>query len=283
MSYLGDLTSIGDELILNINKVEQVSSINSFSDNVTGETATRTVTKEFRWSTDGTYSGSWIALTNAQLTALSLTANNPFYIQVKYTRGGSDATGTIGIDYIVFSYTFDPQATQGHGQLVNTLLDEEVPTLMQEMIENYIYQYLGGDHYSVQHVNPLFCTPTNKPIVYVYDFDTADVEYISLCNWLAVIRFRVGIKKMGDNRTKGYGWQLGRLRTMFNERLYNQFTYDLTFKSTDFVGVTMEDFGIIESRASGMQEFADEDCQQLFHEFAVELKLRFEQPHYDSV
>ncbi|NIV12886.1 MAG: hypothetical protein GWN62_16875 [Aliifodinibius sp.] len=276
------LNNIGDVGILNFNFVEQVVSVDSFSDNITGETATRTVTKEFRWGTDGSTWSSWLALTDAMLSALSLNANNRFYIQARYTRGGSDASGQIQINQLLFNYTFDPQATQGHGALVNTLLDDEMPDLMVAMIENYLYQVGGGDHYDVRYTHPLACNPSTKPIIYVYNFDTADTVQASLCEWRQVVRFVVGVKRVID-RTKGYGWQLGRLRSMFNPHVSEQFTFNFTFKTVDFVAVTMRDMGIMNPEASGMVEYFDQDCDAITHEFAVSMEVRFKSQHHESV
>ena len=128
-----NLLAIGDTHTETIGFVEQVTGITAFNQDIAGLTSTRTVRSEFRWSTTGTFSGSFIALTIPQLMALVLDADNRFHTQVRWTRTGTDATGIIQINAITFSYTIDPNALYGHGSFTVIGMFEETKEFSEDI------------------------------------------------------------------------------------------------------------------------------------------------------
>jgi len=101
------VSEIGDVLLIHpTNPVTGLSALSGFTDVVGGEIGTRFFTKEFRWSVNGFIWTSWIELTDLNLQGLSLTETNPFYIQYRYTRAGTDPTGFLTFTSIALSGTY---------------------------------------------------------------------------------------------------------------------------------------------------------------------------------
>jgi hypothetical protein len=90
------LYSNGDSLVVKVTpKANGTLKLNSFTDELTGVTETRTITREFRIIEDDLFSTDWYKLTIENLSSRIIVQNS--VIEVRYTRGGTDST-----DYIEF-------------------------------------------------------------------------------------------------------------------------------------------------------------------------------------
>jgi hypothetical protein len=92
MAVIGTVTNEnGDAILISLQEpYSGVSGVLSYSDETVGETTSTFFQKSFRWGTDGLSYSDWIPLSDANLSALSLDANNPFWIQYKYEQIGED-------------------------------------------------------------------------------------------------------------------------------------------------------------------------------------------------
>lgn len=103
------LNAIGDVLLIDVeSKITGKVHLTDFSDVVEGTSGTRTVSKEFRISPDGVFWTDWKELSAANLSSDQYSVEGVLTIQLKYTRTGTDDTGTItfkNIDFIGTSQT----------------------------------------------------------------------------------------------------------------------------------------------------------------------------------
>lgn len=103
----GYLTEIGDQiLVIPTNQpYVGVSGITSFTDSVSNTDTQRFFTKEFRYSTDGFQFTEFEELNESNLQAVTLNSKDPFYIQYRYTRSGTDATSHLKFNSITINLT----------------------------------------------------------------------------------------------------------------------------------------------------------------------------------
>lgn len=95
------LSNIGDTLFFNINPlINGFIAFKSFNDTLQGIiNNTRDVKREFRISEDNIFWSEWKELSNNNLEGEYYT-DNSMYIQIKYTRIGTDDTGEITFTYL---------------------------------------------------------------------------------------------------------------------------------------------------------------------------------------
>lgn len=102
------LSSVGDSILIKVRvPLLGLTSITGFIDSVVGVTGSRFFTKEFRYALDGINYSNWIALTVSNLNNVSPINNNPFMIEYRYTRDGSDPTGLLEFDFIELQGLYD--------------------------------------------------------------------------------------------------------------------------------------------------------------------------------
>ena len=120
------LQNIGDTLIVNVvPKISGRVHITEFSDSWTGVTDSRTVSKEFRATSNGIFWNEWRELTNENLSTDEYISDGQFTIQLRFTRTGTDGSGEITFNNIDF-----------YGSRV--ALAFEAPTLMSSMFSDII-------------------------------------------------------------------------------------------------------------------------------------------------
>jgi hypothetical protein len=100
-------TEIGDVLLFEFQiPIIGLLSLSSFTDTIIGETATRYFKKEFRYSLDGINFEVWNSLTNSNLSSISVTPTDYFYVKYRYTREGTDNTGDLSFEDITINGVF---------------------------------------------------------------------------------------------------------------------------------------------------------------------------------
>lgn len=269
-----ELLAPGDSVEFVMNFMEQVESVDAFGDFVLGETATRTLTREFAWSTDGITYTAYAPLTNPNLNALVLDPDARLYFKVKYTRGGADATGLIQIYRFVFDVTRDPQAMRGHGCIVEDRIEEELPQLVKAMLEQYVYQVNGSNHFDVEIRNPQENHVTHKPIITIYNVDTSEINARNVKNYQNKVFFNVHLTKVRE-KTDGFERMVGIVRTMFQNFTKLNYPFSITFKDVVFVGVRPGDLGIKSCGVVSMIEGYDQPSKTAFRELIVSVDLEF--------
>lgn len=98
------ISNIGDSLIIEIDsELYGIEALLSFSDNIDGVTEERYFQKEFSYTTDLFNYSLWTILSDANLKAVILDSRNPFRIKYRYTRLGTDGTGTLTFNSIILN------------------------------------------------------------------------------------------------------------------------------------------------------------------------------------
>lgn len=98
------LNNIGDILLVTLApKIMGKVRITNFVDSTEGETEQRSLSREFRISQDGVFWTDWKPLNNENLSSDEFVTDNYLYIEVRYTRTGTDDTGVIKFIDITFN------------------------------------------------------------------------------------------------------------------------------------------------------------------------------------
>ena len=98
------LNNIGDILLVTLApKIMGKVRITNFVDSIEGETEQRSLSREFRISQDGVFWTDWKPLNNENLSSDEFVTYNSLYIEVRYTRTGTDTTGVIKFVDITFN------------------------------------------------------------------------------------------------------------------------------------------------------------------------------------
>lgn len=98
------LNNIGDILLVTLApKIMGKVRITNFLDSIEGETEQRSLSREFRISQDGVFWTDWKSLNNENLSSDEFVTDNYLYIEVRYTRTGTDTTGVIKFVDITFN------------------------------------------------------------------------------------------------------------------------------------------------------------------------------------
>lgn len=98
------LNNIGDILLVTLApKIMGKVRITNFVDSIEGETEQRSLSREFRISQDGVFWTDWKPLNNENLSSDEFVTDNSLYIEVRYTRTGTDDTGVIKFIDITFN------------------------------------------------------------------------------------------------------------------------------------------------------------------------------------
>lgn len=105
------LTNIGDSLIVNVNPlIKGRVHFTGFTETFNGITPYRNVRKEYRLSTDEIFWTDWQPLTVENISQGEYTTDNSLFIQIRYTRIGSDATGEI--EFVSIKFEGDREETE---------------------------------------------------------------------------------------------------------------------------------------------------------------------------
>jgi len=268
------LLAIGDVAVFEIGFVEQVTGLQTFAANTTGTTGTRTIAWEFRWKNSGGTFTAWATPTNVALAAIAPDEDLPFYIEIRATRGGADATGIIEINSFAFAYTYNPQAVTGYGMISQENLHGDTIALFIAIIQSWVWQVSGGDHYDVVYKPREWVYNTVKPTIYLHGLTQLDTEQQTIGTMQKNAQISIGIKPV-VNKTTGYDQQLSRLLAMFDPFQYGKTEFDFTFKGVEYIAAKMGDVGLQISATSGMQEFEDQSTQTWYHEFTIAFSLNF--------
>ena len=100
--------NIGDTLVITVKpKQKGTAIITSFEDSFIGLAEEKKIHRDYRIIEDDMFYTDWVELTNDTINGKELKQNN--YIQVRYTRYGTDLSGYIEFQNIVFNGDFNPE------------------------------------------------------------------------------------------------------------------------------------------------------------------------------
>jgi len=268
------LPAIGDIRVLQFQMLEQVSALSDAAIQVDNSTLTRTFEAEFRLSTDGTSFGSWLAFTNPMLAGLVIDANNQLYIEIRVTRTGSDASGVLVWSFAGFTATIDDQATVGRGLPSQENIHGDTIALFIAVIQSWVWQVEGGDHYHVDYKPRFWEFTTVKPTIYLHSLLQTGTSHDAISDMNRLAQISIGIKPV-KGRTEGYNEQLSRLLSMFDPLNEGVVRWTFTYKGVRYIDATLADLGMRIESTSGMQEFHDQDAHVIYNEFVLSFSLSF--------
>lgn len=100
--------NVGDTLIITVKpKQKGTATITSFEDSFVGLAEQKKIRREYRIIEDDMFYSDWVELSNETIRGKELKQNN--YIQVRYTRYGTNLTGYIEFQNILFNGDFNPE------------------------------------------------------------------------------------------------------------------------------------------------------------------------------
>ena len=275
------LLAIGDVVEFQFSKREQLSGLAGWNSTTTGETGTRTLAWQFRWRNNGSFS-SWATLTTGNISAISPDEDQPFYLEVRATRGGSDATGIIAIYVVAFDYTFNRSAVSGHGALVDLTLQRDLFDLFAACIQFKMpTSTTGRDRIMVVDSWPQGQSNKGNTIpIYWHDLRTLPSRNTLMGGSGSEFRFQVRMTVKTVGQSKGdliqgaptFDFVLGIIRRLFDSTTYHVDSYDVTFKGIQFLDMRLRDFGIynfeLEDRGSYLEN--SDTSHEFLINFAIE-------------
>lgn len=101
-----DLYKIGDRIILQPPFILKAFKFTGYQIAIIGETNTRTVDIQYRYSNNKKQWSQWTPLTQENFSTIKTDMLSFFYIEIAFTRTGTDTTGTIGLRDIIFEGDF---------------------------------------------------------------------------------------------------------------------------------------------------------------------------------
>lgn len=104
------LTEIGDTIIIQANiPITGLNAITGYIDSVLNETGTRFFKREFRYSLDTINWTVWQDLNIPNLVSIPVDPTFDFMIEYRYTRDGTDASGTLVFENVDLQGLYTPQ------------------------------------------------------------------------------------------------------------------------------------------------------------------------------
>ena len=150
--------NVGDILVITVKpKQKGTAIIASFEDSFIGLAEEKKIHRDYRIIEDDMFYTDWVELTNDTINGKELKQNN--YIQVRYTRYGTDLSGYIEFQNIVFNGDFNPEVINSpildNSIFANIAWSEETEALAKNLFKKLYYRgilpmyILRGDNRSV--------------------------------------------------------------------------------------------------------------------------------------
>ena len=150
--------NIGDTLVITVKpKQKGTAIITSFEDSFIGLAEEKKIHRDYRIIEDDMFYTDWVELTNDTINGKELKQNN--YIQVRYTRCGTDLSGYIEFQNIVFNGDFNPEVINSpildNSIFADIAWSEETEVLAKNLFKKLYYRgilpmyILRGDNRSV--------------------------------------------------------------------------------------------------------------------------------------
>lgn len=150
--------NIGDTLVITVKpKQKGTAIITSFEDSFIGLAEEKRIHRDYRIIEDDMFYTDWVELTNDTIRGKELKQNN--YIQVRYTRYGTDLSGYIEFQNIVFNGDFNPEVINSpildNSIFADIAWSEETEALAKNLFKKLYYRgilpmyILRGDNRSV--------------------------------------------------------------------------------------------------------------------------------------
>jgi len=275
------LANIGDSYTVAVQQLEQVSALTNAGVQVTGNSATRTYTTEFRWGTNGATWSAWLAFNQATVAAQSLTANNLFYFEVKVTRTGSDTLGLLVWSQLALNYTINPAATSGHGALVDLTIKNDLFNLFKACILFSLPTTTSGKaRFEVVNTWPQGMSLGGGVLpIYIHDLRARPSRTTMMGGNQSEFRYSMLISIKRINQANGDTYQGspmdvfadGIITRMFDSTTWHVQRYDVTFKGVAFLAYGFDQWGIVSPEIEDRATYAAENDH--FQTFSINFAL----------
>ena len=136
------LYNSGDSLIVKVSpQITGRVRFTNIIETIVGETNTRRLIKTFRISTDNIFWSEWQDFTIANLGSNSYVTENSLFIEIRYVRAGTDATGEIKFEKVEFDGTHEDIEFVAP-TLFNSIFGKLVGTSELQSLEQNIFKKL---------------------------------------------------------------------------------------------------------------------------------------------
>lgn len=288
------LANIGDSYTVSVQQLEQVSALTNAGVQVTGNSATRTYTTEFRWGTNGSTWSAWLTFNQATVAAQSLTANNLFYFEVRVTRTGSDALGLLVWSQLALNYTINPAATSGHGAIVDLTSQYDLFNLFKQCILFKMPTTTSGKaRFEVVDAWPQGMSLGGGVLpIYIHDLRARPSITTMMGGNQSEFRYSMLISIKRINQANGDSYQgapmdqfaIGIIRRMFDSTTWHVESYDITFKGVAFLAYSFDQWGIVNPELEDRGTYQAEN--DYFQTFSITFALNTNVVHrygYSSI
>ena len=93
-------TQIGQSVVAKTSVLSGIQSIDGYTESVDGETSSRFFTREFRYTRNLIHWSDWIEMNQISLSEISVDPTHDVQIQYRYTRSGTDSSGSLTVNWI---------------------------------------------------------------------------------------------------------------------------------------------------------------------------------------
>jgi len=275
------LAGIGDTHTLQLNFLEQVDAVTMAAAVASQTNPAKIATFDFRWSTDASTWSSWDTFTTINVAALTPTANNRFYLEVRLTRSGASPAGVIVWDSCYFNITRNPNAFAGWGSMADRTLQGDLYSLFAKMIEAYMpLSASGAKRWETVQTFPNKQSSKGGLIpVYIYglrksnSYDMHVGGTYSQDPW----ELRICVKTLGENKgsdiqgVTAFDFICQTIRFLFDSRTAETNLYTFTYKGVQFNGVAPSAFNVYGLECQDRGESAGDN--DVYHEFSLKFTV----------
>lgn len=177
------LYNIGDSLVVKVSpQITGRVRFTNIIETIVGETNTRRLIKTFRISTDNIFWSEWQDFTIDNLGSKSYVTENSLFIEIRYVRVGTDATGEIKFEKVEFDGTHEDIEFVAP-TLFNSIFGKLVGTSELQSLEQNIFKKLYH-----RGIIPKYITRGDN-MSYEEDKDYVDFFYAVARFFALILRF----------------------------------------------------------------------------------------------
>ena len=102
------LENSGEQVLISFDEsIKDVTQINDYEEDISGDLGSNTITKEFRWSKDGNEYSDWVTLNTNNISSLDFTGPINLWFDFLYTAYSIQPGDTITINDVTLNYNQD--------------------------------------------------------------------------------------------------------------------------------------------------------------------------------
>lgn len=270
-----DLNAINDNHVMATSFIEQLSGIDSFAIETTGVTGTRTLTVQFRHSTDNLTWTTWNTADISNLQLITYNSNQRAYFQWLFGRAGSDTTGIISVKALSLGFTYNKAALSNFGAFTDVTMRGDLKKFLAAVIQTSVIQYSGKDRWEVKAYELRQGSKALKNEILIASLTTGGTteQTSGEGNW--PIQCDLLVKRHGNNVGIDQGFNdefdemCGILETIFRRDQNSQYRYSFNFKGVDFVQIPLSKLGASRFEIDDLGDVYDEATASIYHRYQL--------------